>query len=157
MKGIWRSDTLQLEGISHIRAFGWQSRFIDQNIENLDISQRAYYAMLSIQQWLTLVLDMLVAGLSILIVGLAVAFKSSTTGGQIGIALNIILTISGTLTRLLQSWTQLETSLGAIARIKTLEETLLPEDKECECIEPAPRWPEKGAIEFKNVSSSYNK
>ncbi|KAK6212798.1 hypothetical protein LQW54_004887 [Pestalotiopsis sp. IQ-011] len=145
-----------LEGISHIRAFGWQSRFIDQNIENLDISQRAYYAMLSIQQWLTLVLDMLVAGLSILIVGLAVAFRSSTTGGQIGIALNIILTISGTLTRLLQSWTQLETSLGAIARIKTLEETLLPEDKECECIEPAPRWPEKGVIEFKNVSSSYN-
>ncbi|KAI3325328.1 ABC transporter [Xylariaceae sp. AK1471] len=151
------SDFLEtLEGISHIRAFAWQSQSIDQNIKNLDISQGPHYMMLCIQQWLSLVLDMLVAGLSVLVVSLAVVFRASTTGGQIGIALNIILTISGTLTRLLQSWTQLETSLGAISRIKTLEETLLPEDKECEHFEPSPEWPEKGAIELKEVVAIYN-
>ena len=111
--------------------------------------------MHSIQQWLTLVLDMLVAGLSVLVVSLAITFKASTTGGQIGIALNVILTISNTLTRLLESWTQLETSLGAISRIKTLEETLLPEDKECEDSAPSPEWPDKGAIEFKEVVAAY--
>ncbi|KAH8812816.1 putative multidrug resistance protein [Xylogone sp. PMI_703] len=145
-----------LEGISHIRAFGWQSQSVDQNIKNLDISQGAYYMMLSIQQWLSLVLDMLVAGLSVLVVSLAVAFKASTTGGQIGIALNIILTISTTLTRLLQSWTALETSLGAVSRIKTLEKNLLPEDKGCGCSEPSPEWPDKGAIEFNEVVAAYN-
>ena len=98
---------------------------------------------------------MLVAGLSVLVVSLAVVFKASTTGGQIGIALNIILTISTTLTRLLQSWTQLEISLGAISRIKTLEETLLPEDKECEYFKPSPEWPDKGIIEFKEVVAAY--
>ncbi|RFU34159.1 hypothetical protein B7463_g2169, partial [Scytalidium lignicola] len=145
-----------VEGISHIRAFGWQSQSIDQNIKKLDVSQGPNYIMHAIQQWLTLVLDMLVAGLAVLVVSLAIAFKASTTGGQIGIALNVILTISSTLVRLLESWTQLETSLGAISRIKTLEETLLPEDKESEDFEPSPEWPDKGAIEFREVVAAYN-
>jgi ATP-binding cassette subfamily C (CFTR/MRP) protein 1 len=134
---------------------GWESRSVDQSIENLDISQGPNYMMHSIQQWLSLVLEMLVAGLAVLVVSLAITFKSSTTGGQIGIALNVILTISGTLVRLLESWTQLETSLGAISRIKSLEETLLPEDKEGEDTEPYPEWPNKGAIEFQDVVASY--
>ena len=111
--------------------------------------------MQSIQQWLTLVLDMLVAGLAVLVVILAIVFKASTTGGQIGIAMNVILTISATLVRLMESWTQLETSLGAISRIKTLEETLLPEDKEGEDFEPSPEWPDKGSIEFQKVVAAY--
>lgn len=146
---------MQLEGIFHIRAFGWQSQFIDQNIKNLDVSQGPNCMLHSTQQWLTLVLDMLVAGLSVLGISLAIAFKASTTGGQIGIALNVILTISNNLTRVLGSWTQLETSLGVISRIKTLEENLLLEDKECEDSEPSPEWPDKGAIEFKEVVVAY--
>jgi ABC-type multidrug transport system fused ATPase/permease subunit len=146
---------MQLEGISHIRAFGWQLQSVDQNISNLDVSQRAHYMMLSVQQWLTLVLDLLVAGLSVIVVSLAVIFRTTTTGGQIGIALLIIQTISGTLVRLLQAWTQLETSLGAVSRIKSLDETVLPEDKEDECLEPGIEWPDKGTIEFHNVVASY--
>ncbi|CEJ87424.1 hypothetical protein VHEMI04411 [[Torrubiella] hemipterigena] len=145
-----------LEGVSHIRALGWQSQYVRQNIRDLDISQRPHYMMLSVQQWLSLVLDMLVAGLSVLIVGLAVVFRASTSGGQIGIALNIVLTISTTLTRLLQSWTQLETSLGAVFRIKLLEATLKPENKENECIEPPAQWPATGTIELQDVVASYN-
>jgi ATP-binding cassette, subfamily C (CFTR/MRP), member 1 len=98
---------------------------------------------------------MLVAGLAVLVVGLAVAFKAPLTGGQIGVALNAILTISTTLVTLLQSWTQLETSLGAIHRIKTFEETLLPEDKESEDFEPSSDWPNKGGIESHNVVAAY--
>jgi ATP-binding cassette subfamily C (CFTR/MRP) protein 1 len=150
-----RANAIQLEGISHIRALGWQPQSIDQNIKSLDISQGPNYIMHAIQQWLTLVLNLLVAGLAVLVVGLAIAFKASTTGGQIGIALNVILTISNTLVQMLQFWTQLETSLGAISRIKMLEETLLPEDKECEDCEPFPEWPDKGAIEFKEVVAAY--
>jgi ABC-type multidrug transport system fused ATPase/permease subunit len=146
---------VQLEGISHIRALGWQSQSIDQNIKNLDISQEPNYIMHAIQQWLTLVLALLVAGLAVLVVGLAVVFKASTTAGQVGIALNVILTISNILTSLLESWAQLETSLGAISRIKTLEETLLPEDKESEDSASFPEWPDKGAIEFQGVVAAY--
>jgi ATP-binding cassette, subfamily C (CFTR/MRP), member 1 len=111
--------------------------------------------MLSVQQWLTLVLDLLVAGLSVLVVSLAVTYRTTTTGGEIGIALLIIQAVSGTLVRLLQAWTQLETSLGAVSRIKSLDETVHPEEKEDERLEPGVEWPDEGAIEFDNVVASY--
>ncbi|KAH8194638.1 hypothetical protein TruAng_011196 [Truncatella angustata] len=145
-----------LEGISHIRAFGWQSQFIEQNTKKLDISQSPNYIMHAVQQWLTLVLDILVAGLAVLVIGLATASRVSTTGGQIGIALNVILTVSGTLKGLLESWTQLETAMGAVHRIKELEETLLPESNERENSEAPPEWPNNGAIEFQDVVAAYN-
>ncbi|KAE9374390.1 putative multidrug resistance protein [Stipitochalara longipes BDJ] len=156
-----RADVLSnfletLEGISHIRALGWQAQAIDQNIKSLDVSQGPNYIMYAIQQWLTLVLDMLVAGLAVLVISLAIAFKASTSAGQIGIALNVILTISQGLVWLMMTWTQLEISLGAISRIKTLEETLLPEDKDGEDSETSPEWPSKGSIEFKDVVAAYN-
>jgi len=107
-------------------------------------------------QWLALVLDLLVTALATLTIGLAIAFKDSTTGAQIGLALSVILTISSTLGRLLESWTQLETSLGAVARVKSLEESFLAEDKEGdEDLEPFAGWPDKGAIEFKDVVVRY--
>ena len=55
----------------------------------------------------------------------------------------------------LQSWTQLESSLGAVSRIRTLGETLLPQDKESEDSEQSPEWPDKGAIEFQEVVAAY--
>lgn len=111
--------------------------------------------MHAIQQWLTLVLDMLVAGLAVLITILAITFSDSTTGGQIGVALNVILGISSTLKGLLEGWTQLETSLGAVHRIKDLEQTLLPEAKESENSEVPSDWPNQGAIEYKEVVAAY--
>lgn len=111
--------------------------------------------MQTIQLWLSLVLNLSVAGIAVLVISLAVAFRSSTTGGQIGVALNVVMTISSTLVRLLEQWTQLETSLGAVSRIKSLEATLVPEDKEAENFDPPEDWPNKGAIEFRGVTAAY--
>lgn len=52
-------------------------------------------------------------------------------------------------------WVQLETSLGAIARLKNFEEETISEDKEVESFVPTKDWPSRGAIELKNVSASY--
>ncbi|KAH8658409.1 hypothetical protein BX600DRAFT_469082 [Xylariales sp. PMI_506] len=145
-----------LEGISTIRALRWQGYSVRQNINNLDRSQQPNYMMETIQLWLVLVLDLLVTGLAVLIVSLAVTLRSTTTGGQIGVALNIVVAINFILVQLLEQWTQLETSLGAIARIKSLEATLEPEDKPGEDFVPAQEWPDKGAIEFRDVTAAYN-
>jgi ATP-binding cassette subfamily C (CFTR/MRP) protein 1 len=55
----------------------------------------------------------------------------------------------------LQSWTQLESSLGAVSRIRTLGETLLHQDKESEDSEQSPEWLDKGAIEFQEIFAAY--
>jgi hypothetical protein len=55
----------------------------------------------------------------------------------------------------LQSRIQLESSLGAVPRIRTLGETLLPQDEESEDSEQSPEWPDKGAIEFQEIFAAY--
>lgn len=110
---------------------------------------------MTIQKWLSIVLDLLVAGIAVLVIALAVTLRSTTTGGQIGLGLNVIMALNTTLVRLLDQWTELETSLGAISRMKSLEATLLPEDKEGEDVEPPKEWPANGGIEFRDVTAAY--
>ena len=145
-----------LEGVATIRAFGWQHQANQTNIKRLDASQRPYYLLYCIQRWLNLVLDLIVAALAIIVVTLAVQLRSSTNAGLIGIALNNILTFNQGLSGLVNYWTQLETSLGAIARLKSFEAKVLPEAKAGEDVIPPESWPEAGAVEFQQVSASYN-
>ena len=53
-------------------------------------------------------------------------------------------------------WTVLETSLGAIARLRDFEAETKVEAKDGEEIEPAKDWPSNGLIEFQNLTASYN-
>lgn len=111
--------------------------------------------MLCIQRWLNLVLDLLVAGLAVTVISLAVFFLVSITGGQIGIALNVVLVFNAALLRLVETWSHMETSLGAISHLKNLEETTLPEDKPREDFIRVDHWPDSGCIEFRDVTVSY--
>lgn len=49
----------------------------------------------------------------------------------------------------------LETSIGAISRVKTFHDHTKPENLPEETHEPPESWPEKGEIEFRNVSAAY--
>ncbi|MCJ1311899.1 hypothetical protein MMC25_005572 [Agyrium rufum] len=145
-----------LEGLSVIRAFGWQGEVGDVNIKRLDASQRPYYLLYCIQRWLNLVLDLMVAAMGVIVIALAVQLRASTNAGLLGIALNNILSFNGTLSQLVNYWTELETSLGAIARLKNFESQIKPEEQPGENVIPPHSWPESGAIEFRNVTAAYN-
>jgi ATP-binding cassette, subfamily C (CFTR/MRP), member 1 len=71
-----------------------------------------------LQRWLNIVLDLVVAGIAVGVISIAIAFRGTMTGGQIGVALNMILLANKTLLTLVTSFTNLEISLGAIARLK---------------------------------------
>jgi ATP-binding cassette, subfamily C (CFTR/MRP), member 1 len=86
---------------------------------------------------------------------LATSLTSTTSGGRLGISLSQIVTFNSSLGSLLTAWTMVETSLGAIARLKGFEEGTKSEDKAEESFNPSEDWPNNGAIAFKNVSASY--
>ena len=144
-----------LEGLATLRAFGWQEKFQETNTKLLDTTQRPFYLMYCIQCWLNLVLDLLVAAVGVVVIALAVLLPHMTSAGTIGLALNNVLGFNQALAVLIDSWTQLETSLGAIARLKNLEQTVKPEYQEGEDTTPPDTWPEHGAIELKDISASY--
>ncbi|KGO44507.1 ABC transporter, integral membrane type 1 [Penicillium expansum] len=142
------------EGLTTIRALRWQQGFADQNAELLDKSQKPFYTMYSIQQWLQVVLDLLMAGLATVLVTLAVFVSKKTSSGALGVALVNLLSFNATLTSLITNWTQLETSLGAIVRVKQFvtDLQLQPARNEIACPEG---WPWEGRVEFRKVSASY--
>ncbi|PQE11587.1 ABC multidrug transporter protein [Rutstroemia sp. NJR-2017a WRK4] len=145
-----------LNGLATIRAFGWSSNAIRANTELLDRSQRPYYLLFCIQRWLTLVLDLSVACIAIILMGLTVALKNRISPGLLGIALVNIMEFGIVLSLLISSWTLLETSLGGIARIKSFATYTPCEDLEAENQTPPPNWPSRGDVSFNNISASYS-
>ncbi|KAH8200182.1 hypothetical protein TruAng_005630 [Truncatella angustata] len=81
-------------------------------------AQKPYYLLLCVQRWLVFVLDLIVAALAVIVKGLAIALRSRLNAGFLGLALVNLMSLSLSLTNLVQQWTLLETSLGTIARIK---------------------------------------
>ncbi|KAF7180682.1 hypothetical protein CNMCM7691_009973 [Aspergillus felis] len=153
--GVFLSFLECIEGLETIQSFAWSRAAIQDNIRSIDNSQRPEFLRLCLQRWLNLVLDLLGAAVATSVVAVAVAFRGRVSGGQIGIALNIMLVANSTLLKLVENLTTLETSLGAIARLKMLEETTAVEGGRAWNWEPPENWPSRGHIEFKNVTVSY--
>ncbi|OHE94372.1 ABC transporter [Colletotrichum orchidophilum] len=150
-------------GLATIRALGdpWTARVRHQNLRHLDLSQRAFYAMGSLQKWLLLVLNLVVAALAVLLVASAVALRNTVDAGLLGVALVSVMTFGQLLTQLLNYWAQLETSLGAVARIREFEAETPSEEGTGDGGNPAakeagPGWPLGGRIAIRNVSAAYD-
>ncbi|KAF4768307.1 hypothetical protein HAV15_002325 [Penicillium sp. str.  len=142
------------DGIATIRGFGWQENFRQLNMHLTDESQKPFYLMYSIQCWLTLVLNLIVMGIVVVLVVLAFELRN-TPGGALGVALNNVSAISATLAYVIEAWTSLETSIGALARLKSFEAETPSEHLPRECYTPTNAWPSEGKIQFLNLALSY--
>ncbi|RKK67240.1 hypothetical protein BFJ69_g14663 [Fusarium oxysporum] len=141
-------------GLPTIRSFGWTDEFLDESCRMLNTSQKPFYLMFCIQRWLELVLDLFVAGMAILLVTIALRIPGTTSEGAIGLAMVNLLGLNLTLTTVIDQWTTLETSLGAIARLKSFISNTPNENKQDETKAPD-NWP-GGRIVFDGVTASYS-
>ncbi|SCO11054.1 related to multidrug resistance-associated protein [Fusarium fujikuroi] len=141
-------------GLATIRSFGWTNDFLAESFRMLNTSQKPFYLMFCIQRWLELVLDLFVAGMAILLVTIALRIPGTTSEGAIGLAMVNLLGLNLTLTTVIDQWTTLETSLGAIARLKSFISDTPNENKSGETEVPD-NWP-GGRIVFDGVTASYS-
>ena len=129
------------------------SEELDKNARLVNDSQRPAYLLVMVQQWLNLVLDVVVMVMAAVLTTLAVRMHSSS--GFTGASLVTLMSFGENLSGIVIFYTKLETSIGAIARLKTFNETVVPEDKDGEDIIPSLQWPETGSIRLNGVSASY--
>lgn len=83
------------------------------------------------------------------------AVRLHSNSGFTGASLVTLMGFGENISTIVIYYARLETSIGAIARLKTFNETVKPEDKEGEDINPPEEWPQSGVIELKGVSASY--
>lgn len=83
--------------------------------------------------------------------GIAVTTSETNSGS----ALLNILTLSQSLNLVVSTWTELETSLGAIARLRAMETNIPIEEREGETLVPALAWPQRGKIVLDDIVASH--
>jgi ATP-binding cassette, subfamily C (CFTR/MRP), member 1 len=143
-------------GLTTIRAFNWGEKLNAEFLDLLDRSQEPFYLLPSVQSWLQLVLNLIVASLTILVLGVAISIERRVNPAAIGVAFLNATTLGETLTHFIVNWTSLETSLGAIARISSFVKTT-PREKEPQVSQEVSHdWPSRGAVEFRSVWASYD-
>lgn len=147
-----------LTGVATIRAFSWTHATSNRMISMLDTAQKPYYLLLCIQRWLSLVLNLIVAAITVLLVGASLALRTRIEPGLLGIALVMMMDLGLILSELIQNWTLLETSLGAIARIKEFAEETPSEESNptIQTCNELPEWPTQGEITFLDATIAWN-
>ncbi|KAJ4414299.1 hypothetical protein N0V82_008028 [Gnomoniopsis sp. IMI 355080] len=142
-----------LKGVTTYRAFGWTEDAISLNNDLLDTSQRPAYLLSMVQRWLAFVLGMVVAVMALLVVTLSTQLRPAA--GFTGASMVSFMSFGKTLAYLVQMYTLLETSIGAVSRLKSFSDNTAAEDLPGETVVPPASWPEKGRIEIRDVSATY--
>jgi ATP-binding cassette, subfamily C (CFTR/MRP), member 1 len=125
-----------------------------ETLRLLDESQKPTYFLGMVQRWLLFVLQSIVTGLAVLVVTLATQTPSGTAGFT-GASLVALMTFGEILNFIIRWWTQLETSIGAVTRLKALTDSVPPEGAHDQTETQSPEWPTRGTVEIHNVSASY--
>ncbi|KAF4993969.1 hypothetical protein FGRMN_6100 [Fusarium graminum] len=143
-----------LSGLITVRALGHVDVFMATSNSLLDTSQRPAYLLAMIQRWLQFVLRVIVMVIATIIVTLATQLR--TDSGFTGATLVTLMSFGDMLATIVQSYTTLETSIGAVARLKTFSSSTEQESKPDSELLPDSEWPRNGHIEMTGVSATYS-
>ncbi|KAK2593184.1 hypothetical protein QQS21_009113 [Conoideocrella luteorostrata] len=140
-------------GILHIRSFGWQGNYLSRGLSLLDYSQKPFYYMFCVQRWLNLVIELSVLGVATVLVSAAL-YARGTTQSSIGLAMLNLISFGESISAFIEMWINLETSLGAISRIRAYsQDTPIEDDGDTSPLPPG--CLKQGAINFEEVTAMY--
>ncbi|CEH19260.1 abc multidrug [Ceraceosorus bombacis] len=149
------------EGLASVRGYRMETSLLLRNRALLDASQKPFFLRFTAQAWLSLYLNLIVMIIAVVLTGLAVGLRDSVAVGFLGVALSSLVLISGTLNRILLFFTQVETSLVALERVREFT-SIEPEGTNdrrglaAETSKPVDEdWPARGAVDFKGVIVRY--
>ncbi|DAZ92513.1 TPA: LOW QUALITY PROTEIN: hypothetical protein N0F65_012743 [Lagenidium giganteum] len=145
------------EGVAIIRAFGpdFVQRAIDENFARIDVNNMVWFAETVTGQWFQVRMQLLGCGVVIVIVSALVYLHAILSPGLIGLAFTYALSVDGSMSRLVRTWSWVEITMVSPERILEYA-TIPPEGSQNALVnEPSTQWPSKGTISFDNVVFSY--
>uniref|UniRef100_A0A8C9YNI7 ABC-type glutathione-S-conjugate transporter n=1 Tax=Sander lucioperca TaxID=283035 RepID=A0A8C9YNI7_SANLU len=146
-----------VQGASVIRAFGEQRRFVLHANRCIDNNQEAYFPRFVATRWLAVNLEFLGNLLVLAAAILSVQGRDELSPGIVGLAVSHSLQVTGILSWIVRSWTDVENNIVSVERVKeydntpkeaawTIEDSFLPA-----------AWPTTGNIQFEDYGLQYRK
>ena len=147
-----------LSGVATIRALQWTTDYTHKNKKVVENAQKPFYLLFAAQNWLNLVMDLITAGLAVVVICVGVAARSQAHS-TFGLALFSVSGFGSSAKRVIQWWTQLEISMGAVERVRDFTVEMSAQQPADSTIAAVGRnseaWHGRGSIQFRNVSAKY--
>ncbi|KAM8738721.1 ATP-binding cassette sub-family C member 2 isoform 1-T2 [Acanthopagrus schlegelii] len=143
-----------VSGLSVIRAYGHQERFLKHNEMTIDGNLKSVYPWIVSNRWLAIRLEFL-GNLVVFFSALfAVISRDSLDSGLVGLSISYALNVTQTLNWLVRMTSELETNIVAVERVSEYSE-LENEAKWVTDTRPTEDWPTEGKLRFDNYKVRY--
>ncbi|XP_028278726.1 ATP-binding cassette sub-family C member 2 isoform X2 [Parambassis ranga] len=143
-----------VSGLSVIRAYNHQERFLKHNEITIDENLKSVYPWIVSNRWLAIRLEFL-GNLVVFFAALfAVISRDSLDSGLVGLSISYALNVTQTLNWLVRMTSELETNIVAVERVSEYSEL----DNEATWVtdtRPPEKWPEAGRVQFENYKVRY--
>ncbi|KAK1798739.1 hypothetical protein P4O66_007035, partial [Electrophorus voltai] len=146
-----------VQGASVIRAFGEQRRFVLEADRRVDHNQSSYFPRFVATRWLAVNLEFLGNGIVLSAAVLSVMGKDTLSPGIVGLAVSHSLQVTGILSWIVRSWTDVENNIVSVERVKEYADTPKEAEWALEDSSLSPSWPQAGTIEFRDYGLQYRK
>uniref|UniRef100_G3U1N1 Multidrug resistance-associated protein 1 n=1 Tax=Loxodonta africana TaxID=9785 RepID=G3U1N1_LOXAF len=147
------SETLL--GVSVIRAFEEQERFIRQSDLKVDENQKAYYPSIVANRWLAVRLEFVGNCIVLFAALFSVISRHSLSAGLVGLSVSYSLQVTAYLNWLVRMSSEMETNIVAVERLKEYSETEKEAPWQIEEMAPPSTWPQVGRVEFQDYGLRY--
>lgn len=144
-----------LLGVSVIRAFEEQERFIRQSDLKVDENQKAYYPSIVANRWLAVRLECVGNCIVLFAALFAVISRRSLSAGLVGLSVSYSLQITTYLNWLVRMSSEMETNIVAVERLKEYSETEKEASWQIQETAPPSTWPHSGRVEFRDYCLRY--
>jgi ABC-type multidrug transport system fused ATPase/permease subunit len=160
IESIQRSPLYQqfgetLSGVSTIRAYGDERRFVRDNLQMVDDHNRPFFYLWACNRWLSFRVDSVGALVSFFAGVFVVLNVGKIDAGLAGLSLTYAITFSDNVLWVVRLYATNEQNMNSVERIR---EYLEVEQEAAEIVEnnrPPTTWPDQGAVCFKNYSTRY--
>lgn len=160
LESVQRSPVYQqfgetLAGITTIRAYGDQRRFIRDNLSKINASNRPFFYLWACNRWLAFRADFLGHAVTFFAGVFIILSIGKIDSGAAGISLSYAMTFTENVLWFVRQYGQNEQNMNSVERVKDY----LDIDQEAPSVieenRPPESWPSKGSVEFENYSTRY--
>ncbi|ORY36010.1 P-loop containing nucleoside triphosphate hydrolase protein, partial [Rhizoclosmatium globosum] len=144
-----------LVGVSTIRAYGSEQRFMTENLDRVDTNHRAFFYMWAANRWFGTRIST-IASLVILISAVGtVAMRDVIGAGLAGLSLTWTLSLTDYLVWIVRIQAQLEMNMNAVERVAEYSEIEQERPAVIEGSRPPSNWPSKGSLSVQGLEMRY--